>query len=120
MRRLLISLVACQALAACAPAKAPTAPSAPVAQSGPSCAASGGFLERRGRLGAELCVHRYADAGKACHDKADCQGRCIADREGGLPAAGEPASGKCQADDRLFGCFAEVRDGKAQPGLCID
>jgi len=87
-----------------------------------ACAQSGGFLDARGRRQTVLCVHPYSDAGKACSSRADCQGRCIADRpaEGGLPAMGAPVAGHCQADDKLFGCFAEVENGKARASLCID
>ncbi len=86
-----------------------------------SCANSGGRIEARGRMQVPMCVHPFSDAGKRCADKADCQGRCLADAgPDGLPKAGEAAQGRCQADDRLFGCHAEVRGGKARPALCID
>ena len=86
-----------------------------------SCAAGGGFLEARGRRQTLMCVHRFNDAGKSCTTKSDCSGKCLAEPgENGLPAAGTPAKGRCQADDRLFGCHAEIVNGKARPGLCID
>lgn len=86
-----------------------------------SCAAAGGFLETRGRRQTLMCVHRFTDAGKSCTTKSDCSGKCLAaSGEDGLPAAGTAATGRCQPDDRLFGCHAEIVGGKARPALCID
>lgn len=86
-----------------------------------SCASSGGMIQARGRLGTPMCVHPYSDAGKSCSDKSDCQGRCLADPGAdGLPKLGEAATGRCQADDKLFGCYAELRDGKARAAICVD
>ena len=87
------------------------------------CAESGGFLDTRGRRQTLMCVHPYGDAGKSCTSGSDCQGKCIAKRapgDGTLPAAGTTATGSCQADDRLFGCYAEVKGGKARPAICVD
>lgn len=102
------------------------APDMRMAGSGPSreisaCARSGGFLDTRGRRQTLMCVHRYADAGKACASRSDCEGKCIAaPGEDGLPAAGMPVAGWCQADDRLFGCYAEVENGKVRSSICVD
>lgn len=87
-----------------------------------SCAKSGGTLEARGKLRTPICVHPYSDGGRSCSGKADCKGRCIAERgsEGGLPEAGSAVLGRCQADDKLFGCYAEVEGGKARGGICVD
>lgn len=86
-----------------------------------ACAVSGGTLEARGRRQTLMCVHRFADAGKSCTTKSDCKGRCIASSgPNGLPKVGEAATGRCQADDRIFGCFAEVKDGKVASSMCID
>ena len=85
------------------------------------CAQSGGSLQARGKLQQMICVHPFADAGKSCSAKSDCQGRCIADGSmGELPKLGQPAVGRCQADDRLFGCHAEIDNGKAKAAICID
>lgn len=94
----------------------------PAAQTAQSCTAQGGFLERRGRMGMEICVHPYNDAGKSCSADADCQGRCIAqtDADGALPETGQPAGGMCQRDDALFGCYAEVEGGIVKTGICKD
>ena len=85
------------------------------------CASQGGRIESRGKLGRPVCVHPYSDAGKACSGKADCKGRCLANEgPGGLPKLGEATGGHCQADDRLFGCYAEVEGGKAKAAICVD
>jgi len=85
------------------------------------CARAGGFLDQRGRRGNLMCVYPFADAGKACSSTKDCQGRCLAvSGGGGLPKAGEEAAGRCQPDDKLFGCFAELDKGKVKSTMCID
>lgn len=103
------------------------APSMSLSGAGPSrevsdCARSGGLLDTRGRRQTLMCAHPFADAGKACTSRSDCQGKCIANRtgDGALPAAGTDATGSCQADDRPFGCYAEVERGKAHSALCVD
>ncbi len=85
-----------------------------------NCARTGGFLAQRGKRGNLMCVHAFGDAGKACSTKKDCQGRCLATREGGLPKLGEASAGMCQADDKLFGCFAELENGKVKSSMCVD
>lgn len=85
------------------------------------CAQSGGFLAKRGKRGNLMCVQPFADAGKACTSTKECQGRCLAvDDSGGVPKLGEAAAGICQADDKLFGCFAELEQGKVKSSKCID
>lgn len=85
------------------------------------CASQGGRIESRGKLGRPVCVHPYSDAGKACSGKSDCKGRCLANEgPGGLPKLGDATGGHCQADDRLFGCYAEVEGGKAKSAICVD
>jgi len=107
-------------LAACAPAaQAPTpaAPSPTVEGADASCAARGGSMQPVGRLQRPTCVVPYADAGKTCSDKADCQGACIA--EGNLEAQGA-TTGLCQKTNVQFGCFAKIVNGKATAAICID
>jgi putative hemolysin len=101
-------------LAACAPAPAPQ----PAAQSADaSCAARGGTMQPVGRLQRPTCVVPYADAGKTCSDKADCQGACIA--EGNLEAQGA-TTGQCQKTNVQFGCYAKIVGGKSTGAICID
>jgi putative hemolysin len=122
MRAFVVALLGGLALAGCTPTEAPAPEAGP--QSYPrelsaadrmACTSSGGRVERRGRLQAEACVHPFADAGKACTDKADCQGKCVS--TGNDPTA---TAGQCQADDRLFGCYSEIKGGEAVNTICID
>jgi len=102
-------------LAACAPTAAGPVP---VAQTeAATCAARGGAMQPVGRMQRLTCVTPYADAGKICRDKADCQGSCIL--EGNVETTGAVA-GTCQKTDVQFGCFAKVVDGKATGAICID
>jgi hypothetical protein len=91
------------------------------AGTGGKCDRPGQFWARRGLAGERMCVTPYPDAGKACTDKSDCAGRCIADY-GSVKGrtSGSPAVGKCQADDALFGCYAEVVQGRLGARLCVD
>ena len=85
------------------------------------CASSGGRIESRGKAGIPTCVHPYSDAGKTCSGKSDCKGRCLANEgPGGLPTLGSATGGHCQADNKLFGCYAEVEGGKAKAAICVD
>ncbi|WP_454597176.1 hypothetical protein [Qipengyuania sp. SM2507] len=109
---------------ACVPAEAPDTAEQPfeMTLSGAeraSCAADGGTVERRGRIGAELCVIPFADAGKSCTDAAQCEGQCIAEETGPQPDVENP-KGMCQADDRLFGCYSTLEDGKVATTICVD
>lgn len=81
------------------------------------CADRGGFVERAGLLGAERCTIQFHDGGQSCSDSSQCQGQCRADV--GTPM-GSPVSGVCQKTDNPFGCFSEVTQGQAGPGLCVD
>lgn len=102
-------------LAACAPAAQTPAPAAQSADA--SCAARGGTMQPVGRLQRQTCVVPYADAGKTCSDKADCQGACIA--EGNLEAQGA-VTGQCQKTNVQFGCYAKIVAGKSTGAICID
>ena len=102
-------------LVACAPAQPAATPSAQTAEA--SCAARGGHIQPVGRMGLPTCVVPYADAGKACTDKAQCLGACIL--EGNLEATANVV-GACQKTNVQFGCFAKVVNGKAQNAICVD
>ena len=101
-------------LAACAPAAPVVAPAAQSAEA--SCAARGGSLQPVGRLQRPACVVPYADAGKTCSDKADCQGACIAEGNLDTPAT----TGQCQKTNVQFGCYAKLVNGKAAATICVD
>ena len=125
MRRLLLLTATMLALPACTPVPVEQAampePAGPVLASADAaqCRAGGGLIERRGRLRAEACVQPFADAGRVCSDNDQCAGDCITDiaeQENGSANV----TGMCQADDRPFGCFAKVVNGRATGGICID
>jgi hypothetical protein len=83
-----------------------------------ACEAGGGEVRQEGMLGMYRCVKPYADAGKACSGKADCEGQCRF--EGDAPTDGSPVTGACQRDDSPFGCYSEVEDGKIIHAICVD
>lgn len=106
---------------ACTPV-APDSVAAPVAggSSTPeaaACAADGGAIQPVCRMQTLQCVIAYSDAGQACRDGDDCQGDCRVDPS---TPAGSAATGQCQATSDPCGCFANVEDGRAQAGLCVD
>ncbi len=41
-------------------------------------------------------------------------------RDRALPLDEQKAPGRCQADNKLFGCFAELDGGKVVRSMCID
>lgn len=96
---------------------APTAPAPALEATEASCTARGGVIQRGGKLQLPTCVTPYADAGKACTDKAQCQGSCIL--EGNL----EPqtsVTGQCQKTSVQFGCYARVENGQTTGAICVD
>nr|WP_295107539.1 hypothetical protein [uncultured Caulobacter sp.] len=115
MRILALTAVAALLLAACAPTAQPAAPSADnlVAR----CSAKGGSVQPVGKAQIPTCVIPYADAGKVCTDKAQCEGACIL--EGNIETTGEVA-GQCQKTNRQFGCYAKVVNGKSTGAICVD
>ncbi len=115
-----ISILATAALAfslltACAPTTPAPTPAAEVSEA--SCAARGGSMQPVGRLQRSTCVVPYADAGKSCTDKIQCQGACIAEGNGESENA---VAGQCQKTNVQFGCFARIVSGKSTGTLCID
>lgn len=104
-------------MVSCAPAPPPV-----VTSTGPdvaACTAKRGTVRPVCRMQNLACVISYADAGKACSDKSDCQGRCL--YKGEAPA--DPAAtvtGQCQATSDPCGCFTTVVKGHPGPGMCVD
>lgn len=82
-----------------------------------ACAAQGGTWKRMGLVGSWQCELRLSDGGKSCRSNADCQGVCLAP-QGAQP--GQKLSGQCAAVTPLYGCFARVSAGEAEPMLCVD
>jgi hypothetical protein len=109
-------------LGACAPQTAQVgqvsaAPPPPVSPQ--TCQAAGGVMTKVCRRQVERCVISYKDAGKACTDKAQCQGLCLHD--GKAPKPDGSVTGTCQATDNPCGCFKPVEKGKlSDRARCVD
>lgn len=82
-----------------------------------ACAAQHGEIRRVCLTGTRMCVVNFSDGGKACRDSSECQGRCLADSP---TQQGQQTTGKCAKADEPCGCFIMVKNGIAQPGLCVD
>jgi len=120
--RLATCLVLTALLAACsstAPQPAPAGdPATPAVADAAACTAQGGELRPLGRLQRMQCVVPYADAGKACSSKRDCQGQCLGSTDA---AAGVAATGTCQRDiSENFGCRQRIDNGQTQGTICVD
>ena len=72
-----------------------------------------------GMLGCYQCVVTYTDAGKACQDSSDCQGKCKNTGEF-LDANAKTQSGQCASDSSPFGCYQAIEEGVTQPAICVD
>jgi hypothetical protein len=115
MRILALTAIAALLLAGCAPTAEPAAPSA--ATLAANCSAKGGSILPVGKAQIPTCVVPYADAGKACTDKSQCEGQCVL--EGNLEPQGA-VTGQCQKTNRQFGCYAKVVNGKTTGAICVD
>jgi hypothetical protein len=115
--RIVLAALVLLALTACAPmGDGPsTGPAVDVA----ACTANGGKVKPVCRMQKPACIFDYADAGKACSDSDQCQGRCVA-AEGAMPEGGVAAKGVCEADNDVCGCSTEIVGGKAVAGRCVD
>jgi len=113
----LTAAIAALTLSACAAPSTQQA-AAPSAQTlAAECAAKGGSVQPVGKAQIPTCVVPYADAGKACTDKSQCEGACIL--EGNLEPAND-VTGQCQKTNRQFGCYAKVVNGKSTGAICVD
>lgn len=85
------------------------------------CLARGGY-ESTAPFGAPFCQQKYADGGKVCSGKSDCQGQCIAyeDNSGPELKFGQTIIGYCEAEHSTFGCYANVEGGRSQGVVCVD
>lgn len=84
-----------------------------------ACTAKGGAFSQQGMLGCYQCVVSYRDAGKACQDSSDCQGKCKNTGEF-LDANAKTQSGQCASDSSPFGCYQTIEEGVTQPAICVD
>lgn len=94
-----------------APADGKSTANATTAQ---TCKAQGGSWQPVCMLGRNYCILSYADAGKACTDSSQCQGKCLV-----VPDRIQ-TTGQCQLNNNPCGCFSTMEHGQPQPGLCID
>ncbi|CAN5851623.1 hypothetical protein BH11PSE1_BH11PSE1_03070 [soil metagenome] len=120
MLKSLLAVALALVMVSCAPTPAPaptdTANATPDVA---ACAAKGGTVRPVCRMQRPACVIAYADAGKTCSDKSDCQGRCLYTGEAPAdPAA--PVTGQCQATSDPCGCFTTLVKGHVGPGMCVD
>jgi hypothetical protein len=106
-------------LAACGGPDLPEPAMAAAPDTEAGCLAAGGDWTIRGRMQSPQCITTYADAGEVCTDDADCAGACILE-QGPFPDAGQSAQGLCQRENRQYGCYAMVVEGRATPVLCVD
>jgi hypothetical protein len=118
-----LAILAPAAAAACVSAGWPSddsgLPHVPVEQ----CSAAGGTVMVAGGLApAPMCVVPTPDANRPCTDSSQCVGRCIHDggEADAIPRAGARATGRCEPDNASFGCFAEIRRGRATGAMCVD
>ena len=84
-----------------------------------ACTAKGGAFSQQGMLGCYQCVVTYTDAGKACQDSSDCQGKCKNTGEF-LDASTKNQSGQCASDSSPFSCYQTIEEGVTQPAICVD
>ena len=82
------------------------------------CRAEGGAVHGVGMFGTPACVKPFADAGKVCSDKSECQGLCKAPENS---VVGSRSTGTCQKDTHdIYGCYNEVKQGAVVAGMCFD
>ena len=84
-----------------------------------ACGTKGGTFLQQGRLGCYQCVVSYTDAGEACQDSSDCQGKCKNTGEF-VDANVKNQFGQCASDSSRFGCYQTIEKGVAQPAICVD
>jgi hypothetical protein len=83
-----------------------------------NCKKNGGKIEKDGLAQFPICVIKYPDAGKLCHDNSECKGGCIA--VNAPSQLNKSAEGKCKETNSPFGCYATVVKGKAIVSMCVD
>lgn len=70
-----------------------------------------------GLAGFWQCEFRLSDGGQACRSNTDCQGACLAPEGSHI---GQQVVGQCASVKPLYGCYARVSAGVAEPALCVD
>ena len=127
MKKLLTAVVFL-ALAACvapsAPQDATPAVSPPATQTAATddpaaCAARNGTIRAVCRMQVRTCVIAYRDAGRACSDNADCEGKCLLKDDAPVDR-NVRVTGMCQASSNPCGCRTEVDGGRVTASICVD
>ncbi len=80
------------------------------------CKSAGGKWQQVGISG-YACVVSTPDAGSKCTDSAQCAGTCLAGRNVDF---GAQVAGHCSETYLVWGCTAEVKNGRAQATICVD
>ncbi len=93
-----------------------------------ACIAQDGDWSTHGLFVTPFCILSSADAGKPCRDSNECEGACIAElteeeerlliKEYGQHVLDK--TGKCSAQQSVFGCHPYVTDGKVHHIMCVD
>lgn len=83
-----------------------------------ACEAKGGTYRPVCLMGELTCVMPHKDAGKACTDGDQCEGKQC--RYSGDAKPGDSVTGACVRSSDPCGCFGLVKDGKSQGVLCVD
>ena len=83
----------------------------PKAEAEVACEQAGGEWGTWGMMRATYCMQILDDAGQACTDGSQCEGRCLAQEDG---------TGQCQRLETQFGCHADLVDGQRDVTICID
>ena len=84
------------------------------------CAGRGG-VPTDGPFKERYCRVAFADGGKRCTDKSQCQGACIV-LGGGAKSAAHPGPivGVCETANVQYGCFSILEQGAAVQTACVD
>ena len=82
------------------------------------CSNFGGTIENVCYSGAEMCVVKFTDAGKACSNPSECLGACLSsDLQAQL---GDTVKGICAASTQPCGLFLPVKNGKVAAYMWVD
>lgn len=86
------------------------------------CEKQGGHIEQQGMGQYDMCIVKFADAGKTCQDSSECLGDCTITEmpEKKLFGKNQPISGQCTTFNSPFGCYGLVKNGKTDGIMCVD
>ncbi|MCF7917519.1 hypothetical protein K9L27_00745 [Candidatus Gracilibacteria bacterium] len=100
-----------------APQDIPTEEEAISYDDGETCRNEGGsWIRGQNAERSYLCLKPYPDAGKSCENSEDCYGKCL----GRMNPDTKEYEGYCQKNNNPYGCFVEMKKGKAQDEACVN